>query len=480
MENLMLRRASLAMSAGLFTVDAVLFGSVLFAAHLLRAGTIAGWLPFLGAVPPMSGQIPGIATVVLISMVCFYWAGFYDAGRRTATLGGLVRRLARGFVTAFAFSSVVALFALRTEHPSSAIAVGFAVAFLAFVLQRLLLRAFLNYVRKRGRNLRHVVIVGAGRQAAKVAALIRSHAGWGFRIEGYLDDGEPRAELPDAIPCLGRAEDLADLLDEEVVDRVFIAVPGRRLHEFESAVQECEEVGVPVHVAADLFENVLSQGRVEQLNGQPILTFDRVNHPMMGLALKRLFDVVVSAAGLIVLSPVLALVALAIKLTSRGPVFFVQERAGRNGRPFGTCKFRSMVLGAEDKKEDLEHLNEIDGPAFKIANDPRVTLMGRMLRRFSLDELPQLWNVLRGDMSLVGPRPLPVSEARACERWQKRRQSMRPGLTCLWQINGRSKITNFDQWARLDLEYIDRWSLGLDLKILALTAPAVMRGSGAH
>ena len=469
------------MSAGLFVVDLILFGSVLYGAHLLRAGLLAEWLPSIGPAPPMRVQLPGMATIVVISMACFYWARFYDAGMRTSTLASFIGRIMLGVGAAFLFSSAVALFAFRDTLPRMAIALGFAMTLLAFLFERLLLRALLNYARRHGRNLRHVVIVGAGEQAARVVALIGAHDGWGFRVEGYLDDGEPLGDVPEDIPCLGRADDLASVLDERVVDRVFVAVPGKRLNEFEAAVRECEEVGVPVHVAADLFEDdVFSRGRVDQLNGQSILTFDRVNHPDLGLAAKRALDVVVAAVGLALLSPLLTLIALAIRLTSRGPAIFVQDRAGRNGRRFKMHKFRSMVLGAEDKKQDLAHLNEMNGPAFKMKNDPRVTFVGGILRRFSLDELPQLWDVLKGDMSLVGPRPLPVDEARACERWQRRRQSMRPGLTCLWQVNGRSEITDFTEWANLDLQYIDRWSLRLDLKILLLTVPAVVRGSGAH
>ena len=476
----MLRRTGLPASVGLFVGDLGLFGSLVFAAHLLRAGPMARWLPFLRAVPPMPAQVPGIVTICLISMACFHWAGFYGAGRRTVTLGPLVGRLALGFGTAFVFSSAVALFVSRTRLPRTAIVLGFAMASVAFLFQRLLLRAFVKSMRRRGRNLRHVVIVGAGRRAARIAALLRDHEEWGLRIEGYLDDGETRGEIPLDAPCLGGAKDLARVLDERVVDRVFVAVPGERLHEFEAAVRDCEEVGVPVHVAADVFGDALSRGRFERLDGQAFLTFDRVDHPPLGLAVKRLLDVFGSAVGLVVLSPLLVLIALVIKLTSRGPVLFVQDRAGRNGRQFRMYKFRSMVRDAERRRQDLAHLNELDGPVFKIKNDPRVTFVGRILRRFSLDELPQLWNILKGDMSLVGPRPLWVDEARACERWQKRRQSMRPGLTCLWQVNGRSRITDFDEWARLDLEYIDEWSVGLDVKILFLTIPAVLFGSGAQ
>jgi len=195
---------------------------------------------------------------------------------------------------------------------------------------------------------------------------------------------------------------------------------------------------------------------------------------------KRLLDVVGASLILLVISPLLLVVALLVKLTSRGPAVFRQERAGMNGRVFTLYKFRTMVQGAEMDRAKLESKNEMDGPVFKIKEDPRITGVGKFLRKTSIDELPQLWNVVKGDMSLVGPRPLPTYEVEKFEPWQRRRMSMRPGITCLWQVSGRNKVTTFVEWMRLDLEYVDRWSLGLDLKILLRTIPAVLGGRGAY
>jgi lipopolysaccharide/colanic/teichoic acid biosynthesis glycosyltransferase len=209
-------------------------------------------------------------------------------------------------------------------------------------------------------------------------------------------------------------------------------------------------------------------------------TSERSKRPACALGVKRLLDVLAAAGALIPLSPLLVLIAIAVKLTSRGPAVFSQLRCGRGGKPFRMFKFRTMVAGAEELKADVLDLNEMTGPAFKAGRDPRVTSLGRFLRRFSLDELPQFWNVLKGDMSLVGPRPLPVEEAAACTGEQSRRHEMRPGLACLWQVRGRSEITDFDEWARLDLEYVDNWSLWLDVKILLGAIPAVLTGRGAR
>lgn len=198
------------------------------------------------------------------------------------------------------------------------------------------------------------------------------------------------------------------------------------------------------------------------------------------MAVKRLFDVVAAAAGLLLLWPLLALIAAAVKRISPGPAFFSQARCGLKGRRFTIYKFRTMLPGAEDMKSEVAHLDQVSGPAFKPLRDPRVTRIGRFLRRFSLDELPQLWNVLKGDMSIVGPRPLPVDEADACTPDQRRRMAMHPGLVCLWQVSGRSLITQFDKWVRLDLEYIDTWSLRLDLEILVRAIPVVITGRGAR
>ena len=237
--------------------------------------------------------------------------------------------------------------------------------------------------------------------------------------------------------------------------------------------------GITVSVATDYFELKFAKARQSDLHGFPLLTFETVPKDIWGLFLKRLFDIVVSGMSLVLLSPVFAAIAIAVKATSPGPALFRQARVSVNGRKFKLLKFRTMVADAEAKLDGLRDKNEMKGPVFKIENDPRITKIGRFLRKFSLDELPQFWNVLTGDMSIVGPRPPIPSEVNEYDPWQRRRLSMRPGITCIWQVSGRNRITDFNEWTKLDLEYIDNWSLWLDLELFFKTIPVVLLAKGA-
>ena len=246
------------------------------------------------------------------------------------------------------------------------------------------------------------------------------------------------------------------------------------------AIQVCELEGVEVWLLADFFQTRLSQATADDLNGQPVLVFRTGPEASWQALAKTAIDFGGALVLLMLTAPVMLLAALAVRTTSSGPVFFRQQRAGLNGHPFTMLKFRTMVTNAEQLQQELARLNEMSGPVFKVTNDPRVTRVGRFLRRYSIDELPQLWNVARGEMSLVGPRPLPVHEVkRFDDPAHRRRLSVKPGLTCLWQISGRNNVTDFKEWVRLDLEYIDNWSLWLDVKILFRTIPAVFAGAGA-
>jgi exopolysaccharide biosynthesis polyprenyl glycosylphosphotransferase len=271
------------------------------------------------------------------------------------------------------------------------------------------------------------------------------------------------------------------VISREPVDEVIVALPISRYGPLvETIVRICEEQGIIVRLSTEMFNLHIAKSRVDEIDGVGIVTIRSGPQDSWQLGVKRLMDILGSATLLLVLLPLFAVVAFLIRLDSSGPVFFYQERVGLNKRRFQLVKFRSMFDGANHQQHRLENLNEADGPVFKIKKDPRVTRVGRFLRRFSIDELPQLFNVLQSDMSLVGPRPLPVRDVERIEQHgHKRRFSVRPGITCLWQVNGRSNI-NFDHWVRLDLEYIDGWSLGLDMKILLRTIPAVLKGSGAY
>jgi exopolysaccharide biosynthesis polyprenyl glycosylphosphotransferase len=279
----------------------------------------------------------------------------------------------------------------------------------------------------------------------------------------------------------GVLAELESVIAREPVDEVFIALPRDKYgYLIEAIVHLCEEQGIIVRVQAEMFQLKIARWQVDELDGMPIMTIRSGPSDGWPLFAKRLIDICGSVLLLLALAPMFALVALLIKLDSPGPIFFRQERVGLNKRRFRLLKFRTMSEGADQQQQMLEDLNEATGPVFKIKDDPRITRVGKFLRRFSIDEFPQLINVFKGEMSLVGPRPLPVRDIeRINTQWHKRRLSMKPGVTCLWQVNGRSNV-DFDHWVRMDLEYIDKWSLGLDMKILLRTIPAVVKGSGAY
>ena len=274
---------------------------------------------------------------------------------------------------------------------------------------------------------------------------------------------------------------LSSVIAHEPIDEVLVALPMDKYAPLvETIVRQCEEQGIIVRVRTEMSHLQIARSYVDELEGVPVMTIQSGPVDSWQLIIKRVIDIVGSTTLLLALAPLFAVVALLIKLDSAGPIFFAQERVGYNKRRFKVLKFRSMVVEAEQQQQMLENLNEVEGPVFKIKKDPRITRTGIFLRRFSIDELPQLVNVFKGDMSLVGPRPLPVRDVEQIDiQWHKRRFSIKPGITCLWQVNGRSTI-GFNEWVRMDLDYIDNWSLRLDLLILMKTIPAVLRGPGAY
>jgi len=283
------------------------------------------------------------------------------------------------------------------------------------------------------------------------------------------------------MPQSGIPEQLNSIIAAQPVDEVLVALPIDKYGPLvEAIVRQCEEQGITVRLRTEMSHLQVARLYVDELEGLPVMTIQSGPADSWPLTVKRVIDIVGSAALLAALAPFFAVVALLIKSDSSGSVFFTQERVGYNKRRFKMIKFRTMIVDAERQQELLEHMNEVEGPVFKIKKDPRITRVGAFLRRFSIDELPQLVNVLKGDMSLVGPRPLPVRDVERIDiQWHKRRFSIKPGITCLWQVNGRSNVS-FNEWVRMDLDYIDKWSLGLDFLILLKTIPAVLRGPGAY
>lgn len=350
---------------------------------------------------------------------------------------------------------------------------------------RLAIRQILTWARRSGYNYRHLLIVGCNERAFKLAARIEASPELGYKIVGFV------AERGDAaIPVEVRREherweiatqlpQLKSLLEEGTVDEMLVCLPvEERFQDVAQVIRLGQQLGVVVRLIPESDDVLLLKKlHIEFFEGDYVVTLFR-EQLLLQLFVKRLTDVVVSFVLLVLLSPLLVAVAIAIKLTSPGPVFFVQERMGMNKRRFRLYKFRSMVVDAERRRGEIANRNEMDGPVFKIKNDPRVTPVGRFIRKTSIDELPQLFNVLKGEMSLVGPRPPLPSEVRQYEWLFQRRLSIKPGLTCLWQVSGRNEVS-FKQWMELDRQYIESWSLWLDFKILLRTIPVVLLGKGA-
>lgn len=417
--------------------------------------------------------------VVLLWCFMLYLNGMYRS-IRTKTLHEIVWIiLTSSFFANLALGAVI--FLLKLQFISRIFFVIFVIISLAFILlEKITVFSIMHYVRKQGYNYRRLLIVGKGRRAASFIKKIQDHPEWAFKIIGAIDDGPGRgAKKVKDVNSVGNLEDIYEILHKNTIDEVVFVVPRSRLNYIENAIHACETEGVKATVAVDLFDLKIARSRLTELEGIPLVTFETTVAQESQLIVKRAIDIVTSGLGIILLSPLLFIVAVIIKLTSSGPVFFTQIRVGLNGRKFKFYKFRTMHKGAEKKLSELKAYNEMKGPVFKMKKDPRIMPVGRILRKFSIDELPQLFNVFVGHMSLIGPRPPIPKEVAEYECWQRRRLSMRPGITCLWQVSGRNKI-DFDEWMKMDLEYLDNWSLWFDFKILIKTIPVVMFGIGAY
>jgi len=418
--------------------------------------------------------------IVVIWAILFTTQGRY-VGLRYTSLWTEYREVAR-IVALGGLALTIVLFLLRLYFfPRSLFVLFLLINLLGLGLEKTLLHWFLRWLRRRGHDRKTVLVVGGRKRACQFIEATQQHAGWGLDIVGFVDESSERlAEEFDGARFLGTLEEIVAILHRHPVDEVIIALPAQAIGEIRRVLALCREEGVQTRVVSDLFGVDGAKIRVDRIHDMPILTFSTVPTQEWQLLAKRAMDIVVSAVLLVLLAPLFLIIAVAVKLTSPGPVFYEWKVMGLNKKPFTGFKFRTMVQNADELKAQLLAANEMSGPVFKMKSDPRVTPVGCILRKFSLDELPQLWSVLKGDMSLVGPRPPLVTEVNRFERWQRRKLSIRPGITCLWQVNGRSQIADFDEWARLDLEYIDNWSLWLDFRILLQTIPVVLLGRGAY
>ncbi|MFK7913935.1 MAG: sugar transferase [Pseudomonadales bacterium] len=352
---------------------------------------------------------------------------------------------------------------------------------LVLLINRLFLYWWYLHGRKEDQaNFLKVLVVGSGARAERLISDYREHSEWGIEVVGLLDPDPLRhGQVIAGVEVLGGIDSVHDLLGQEVIDEVVVSLPRGRIDQVQSVVDACQEQAVCLKFMADIYDMKTERISLETLGEMPLLRFEPVAQDETKLVIKRIVDLLIALAAMPVLLPFFGLVALAIKLESAGPVFFRQERVGLNKRPFKMIKFRSMVTDAEERLKEIEHLNEAEGPIFKMENDPRVTKVGNFIRRTSIDELPQILNVLLGQMSLIGPRPMSMRDVDLFSKGvQRRRFSVRPGLLCLREVSGRSELS-FERWLELDLQYIETWSLWLDVKILMRAIPAVLKGSGA-
>lgn len=433
----------------------------------------------------LPGQLLDSLAIILLVLG---WLGIFDycvrykADRLVSLKMQLKSHVKATTMAAFWLLLVSALFSIRSVD-TLGVAMFWVVVTLVGLASRMGLNLFLTSARRSGFNYRYLLIVGLNSRAAELAEKIEHRPELGYKLVGYVAESEESKTIWEAEQrggtVVGMVEDLRKILETERVDEMLVCLSvDAKFRTVSKIIADSKDLGIVLRIVPDATEGaLLKKVHIEQFENEYVVTFFR-EQLLLQLLVKRIMDIVVSSSVLVVFSPVMALVALIIKATSPGPVIFSQDRVGMNQRRFRLYKFRSMVLDADERKKELVHLNELDGPAFKMANDPRITRIGRIIRKASIDELPQLLNVLKGEMSLVGPRP-PLPDEVCKYQWLfRRRLSVKPGITCVWQVSGRNGTT-FDEWMSMDKQYVENWSLLLDLKILLKTIPAVIFCRGA-
>jgi exopolysaccharide biosynthesis polyprenyl glycosylphosphotransferase len=442
--------------------------------------------------PPFNSSLIQKGSILLLLILLIWFLFFYFEkglyGFRSISLFKTAKKLIPTFLKAFSvllasvllarFSAGIRVFSLfESDHRFMTFLFLFGgVNFFLCLGFRKALPSFLRYVGRKGNDLKRILVVGMGKPALDFVREIKIHPEWGYQIIGILDWERKRfRQRYLSVPVISGLDGLPRMIKNRQIDGLVFATSKKILGMIQPISSVGEKIGVPIHSLADFFP--LSRCKEERI--QPLVSCHFVHRKGFCILIKSLIDRMSALVGIIMVSPIFLLISVLIKVTSEGSVFFKQKRVGLNGERFYMYKFRTMVKNADKMKKLLQDKNEMDGPVFKIKDDPRMTSVGRILRKFSLDELPQLFNVLLGDMSLVGPRPPLPEEVSQYELWQRRRLSVKPGITCLWQVNGRNNI-DFQDWMKLDLEYIDNWSLWLDIKILAKTLPAVILAKGAR
>lgn len=418
--------------------------------------------------------------VILMWFLVGTTQGMFESHREDPLLLQLYSTIKSG-ILAMALAFVLVTFT-SGEPPDLGVTgmlTGFSLAALSGF--RMLLCLVLWKLRQQGINARQILLVGSNTRTLDLARLLQRNAQYGYKIVGFVEDEDDRCHHLESLGLkrLGKFDEIEALLNRLVIDELHVGLPVRSYYEvIQQMADLCLGVGVSLRLVADIFPLKIATSRIHQIEGVPMLSLTMVSENQAQLAVKRMLDILIAGGALLVCAPIMLIVAAAVKFTSPGPVFFLQERVGLNQRKFKMIKFRSMVPDAELQRHEMEHLNESDGPIFKIKNDPRITPVGRFIRRYSIDELPQLINVLRGEMSLVGPRPHPTKEVMRYNWHHRRRLSVKPGMTGLAQVSGRSDLS-WDDSVELDLRYIDGWDIFTDVYILMRTFRAVLAADGA-
>lgn len=428
---------------------------------------------------PFSVYLPLVGVLTVIWLAASHRAGAYDVRRGRPLLDELYSVV--NATTLAIMLMVVLVFFYRRLFYSRIIFVYAGIAIVVLVgLARGVRQVILTRLRQAGQGVDRVVIIGAGEVGRTVIRNLIAQPELGYRVVGFLDD-DPAKSTTDIGPirALGPLDNLSEVIREQAIDQVIITLPWQYHRKTVRLVTDSEHAGVRARVVPDLFQLSLGGVDVEAINGIPLISIKETRLTGVNLALKRIVDVFIAGAVMLVGSPVWLLVALAIKLDSPGPVLFRQERVGRDGHLFTVYKFRSMYVDAEQRLEELRGKNEASGPLFKVRDDPRRTRVGRFIRTTSIDEIPQFLNVLRGEMSIVGPRPGLPNEVAQYQEWHHKRLQVLPGITGLWQVSGRSNLT-FDEMVMLDIYYAENWSLSRDLRIMLRTVPQILFGDGAY
>lgn len=474
------RRYRWTIVATLACVDVLALMACSALATYLRFSTFSARLG-IENLPQGASYYEAMWAFVALGMAALWHEGLYDLERLTWGAGEF-SRIARAMALA-ALGFVLASFWLKLPGLSRAwLLLATVISFLGVSVGRLAVRTVLRAVRRRGRLLRRTLIVGSNPEAAEIARILRAHPETGLVPVGCLASSHaeylPLSFCDEGVPLVGEARDLRQLVLTHAIDTVIIATTAFDHDIVSQMIAELRGTSATIQLSSGLFDILTSRVLVKEVAGVPLLTVRSVSFSRMNAFVKRVFDLVVASIIVLLGMPIWLLVALAIKLDSPGPVLYKQQRIGRGGRPFSMYKFRSMHQDADARLTELEAANEADGPLFKIKDDPRITRVGKVLRRYSIDEFPQLINVLKGEMSLVGPRPPLPREVKAYGDREWQRMQVLPGMTGLWQVSGRSHLT-FDEMIRLDLFYIENWSVAFDVALLARTLPAVLAAHGA-